>query len=1182
MKNLKNLARLLLLGVLLSFTIVVSVSDAEERDEKAPEFFENIEISEDNEELLDGEENINNEEVENELNLEENGMESVETEILVVREENQDESDLEKEDVVSEQDNIVEDDNEDKIQYSSSVAKLNEEGNEVNVEFDLNGWYWTEDKNDSSSKIVTFLPDSNHLVWSTDWRTPSRVDNCEEGGEMKKCMFEGWYLESWDAVNQVTKWTWYVLNDMIVYAKWLPFEDKVITFTNGLKIVIMDRNLWAKASWTWCSSTDVATCGNYFQWWNNYWFSTNNEKSDSATVPQEKWINHVSTYYVAVRKTIAAWNVWGGVNDELWWWWSVLNPDSMKQWPCPGWYHIANAKEWSKVGNLLWSSSANILVEAFALPYWWGTDTVTRAINRSTESRYWISTATSAGNANLLHFNKWGSVNWTASEPRYLWRTIRCFKDEDEGLYDIEYQLNWWIIPESSVKPLVTVRWWETETALPLPTNDDSSVFLWWYTTPDFKRNTKVETNAISYSKIPDPDSGKIVLYAKWGDFQWQKDVTYVYGWPWGITFNGTQYIDTDLKLFSANDFLYKRDFKISFKLDSLEKLAGQQENFNTIISMMDESASPWPWIVFRYNTNSNQYQMIANVNSSRKKQSDFASVQSGIDVSRTWDFLYYNGEQFQDYSDFVSTFNVSLTIWSSLNGSLIPFRFFKWKLSDFEVTVTYFEGFDGDEVPLPEPSWSWYTFQWWYKDPSFRYPFDWKGVSTGESIKVWAKWDEIQPETFVVSFVDDNGENLQEPMEYTYKTSAEFVEEPEVPEKQDVQYIYTFTWWDKEISEVIEDVTYTATYSKTLRDYTVTFMNTGDVVLQSEQLLYWTIPEYKWEIPTRDADMKYTYTFAWWFDGENIYGSGDTLPEVGGNVIYTAVYSPVYIDYMVTWVDYDEAVLSWAVYHYGDRVEMLENPTRESDGAYTYVFQWWEPSVSELVEWDMIYIAKYDAISIGSKYSGRWRIKREDENQTHNSAEQEQIEGKTDDIWDDVIITQRDISTYAEEVIDAYKWAYENDITTLKILEWANPNDDMIRWYMAKVVVNYAVNVLWEERPEALPWYCNWMDKEDDWGSAEIKFYAKNACALWIMWINMKEFMPNKKVTRAEFWTIVSRLLWWDKYDVKNATKKNPYYIKHLEALRRNGIITQIENPTKRIEKRKWVWVVLKRTLNI
>ena len=139
MKNLKNLARLLLLGVLLSFTIVVSVSDAEERDEKAPEFFENIEISEDNEELLDGEENINNEEVENELNLEENGMESVETEILVVRDENQDESDLEKEDVVSKQDNIVEDDNEDKIQYSSSVAKLNEEGDEVNVEFDLNG-----------------------------------------------------------------------------------------------------------------------------------------------------------------------------------------------------------------------------------------------------------------------------------------------------------------------------------------------------------------------------------------------------------------------------------------------------------------------------------------------------------------------------------------------------------------------------------------------------------------------------------------------------------------------------------------------------------------------------------------------------------------------------------------------------------------------------------------------------------------------------------------------------------------------------------------------------------------------------------------------------------------------------------------------------------------------------------
>ena len=647
MKNLKNLARLLLLGVLLSFTIVVSVSDAEERDEKAPEFFENIEISEDNEELLDGEENINNEEVENELNLEENGMESVETEILVVREENQDESDLEKEDVVSKQDNIVEDDNEDKIQYSSSVAKLNEEGNEVNVEFDLNGWYWTEDKNDSSSKIVTFLPDSNHLVWSTDWRTPSRVDNCEEGGEMKKCMFEWWYLESWDAINQVTRWTWYVVEDMKVYAKWLPFEDKVVKFNNWIEITIMDRNLWATASWTGCSSSDTATCGNYFQWWNNYWFVSNND------------------------------------DDELWWWWLIWNSDSMKQWPCPSWYHVPNATEWVKIWEYLGSSASNALVEALSLPYWWGSTTANNAIGRWTESRYWISTASSNANAYLLHFNKWGSVSRNANEPRLLWRTIRCFKDESN--YGIEYQLNWWTISDWDTIPLNTVRWWETVTSLPFPSMDSALGFWWWYTTPDFKDDTQVETNVIPYDKNPAPDAENIILYAKWWEYGDMKNINYVYWGPWGISFDWTQYINTDLKLFSANNYMYKRDFEMSFNLDNFEYKSGEDGNFNTIISMMDESGSPWPWIVFRYYS-SYQMQMIANVNWSINKSVSFNNNLSGVVISRIGDILYFNGENFQNYSDFSSVFNTPLSIWSSLNGSLQPFRFFKWKLSNWSI----------------------------------------------------------------------------------------------------------------------------------------------------------------------------------------------------------------------------------------------------------------------------------------------------------------------------------------------------------------------------------------------------------------------------------------------------------------------------------------------------------------
>jgi hypothetical protein len=66
---------------------------------------------------------------------------------------------------------------------------------------------------------------------------------------------------------------------------------------------------------------------------------------------------------------------------------------------------------------------------------------------------------------------------------------------------------------------------------------------------------------------------------------------------------------------------------------------------------------------------------------------------------------------------------------------------------------------------------------------------------------------------------------------------------------------------------------------------------------------------------------------------------------------------------------------------------------------------------------------------------------------------------------------------------------------------------------------------------------------------------------------------MPNKKVSRAEFGTVLSRILWGETYN--NAT---PYYANHLQALKNNGIMTQIDNPEKRLELRKWVWVMLMR----
>jgi hypothetical protein len=64
------------------------------------------------------------------------------------------------------------------------------------------------------------------------------------------------------------------------------------------------------------------------------------------------------------------------------------------------------------------------------------------------------------------------------------------------------------------------------------------------------------------------------------------------------------------------------------------------------------------------------------------------------------------------------------------------------------------------------------------------------------------------------------------------------------------------------------------------------------------------------------------------------------------------------------------------------------------------------------------------------------------------------------------------------------------------------------------------------------------------------------------------KEFNPNIAVTRAQFGTMLSRLLYDGIYNVPLGSKV-PWYQKHLQALQINGIMTQISNPLTRKELR-------------
>ncbi len=149
-------------------------------------------------------------------------------------------------------------------------------------------------------------------------------------------------------------------------------------------------------------------------------------------------------------------------------------------------------------------------------------------------------------------------------------------------------------------------------------------------------------------------------------------------------------------------------------------------------------------------------------------------------------------------------------------------------------------------------------------------------------------------------------------------------------------------------------------------------------------------------------------------------------------------------------------------------------------------------------------------------------------------------------------------------EMMSAYLFAFKSNITTQTTLEKANMNWDLLREHLAKMISNYAINVLGKKPNKLLS--CSFIDIDNE--STEMQWYIKTACQLWLMGKNTDEFLPRDTVTRAQFGTILSRLLY-------GSTNEgwSPYYSKHLSALQKNWII---KNTDPSLEEVRWYVMIM------
>ena len=164
--------------------------------------------------------------------------------------------------------------------------------------------------------------------------------------------------------------------------------------------------------------------------------------------------------------------------------------------------------------------------------------------------------------------------------------------------------------------------------------------------------------------------------------------------------------------------------------------------------------------------------------------------------------------------------------------------------------------------------------------------------------------------------------------------------------------------------------------------------------------------------------------------------------------------------------------------------------------------------------------------------------------------------------------------SQVASEQNDAYLWSCQHNITTMRTIQEARLDQPLTRAELAKIMSVYAMKE-YHLKP-LITGAVNYKDVNADLG--DLADYIQLAYQLQIMGINadgtpIQAFEPHKLVSRAEFATVLSRVIRGNKHNISGDYR----YSAHLQALKKYKIITS-DVPANRWELRGRALLMLHR----